>query len=53
VEVASRGNVASAVAFLQGRAAQELRAHELEIVDPQYPLLVTVRVFRTGPSGLQ
>lgn len=48
VEVVARGNVASAVAFLQGRAAEELHARELDVVDPQYPLLVTVRAFRPG-----
>jgi SAM-dependent methyltransferase len=54
VEVAAWGNVASAVAFLQGRSARELRAQELEVVDPQYPLLVTIRAFRPGmESGVQ
>lgn len=53
VEVEARGNVASTVAFLQGRAAHELHAGELEPVDRQYPLVVTVRAFRTEPSAVQ
>jgi SAM-dependent methyltransferase len=51
VEVAAKGNVASAVAFLQGRSAGELHAHELDVVDPQYPMLVTVRAFRMEPES--
>ncbi len=46
VEVRAFGNVLSSVAFLEGMAAHELRRHELDVVDPQYPMLVTVRAFR-------
>jgi len=45
-EVVGWGNVSSAIAFLQGRSAEELRPRELEVVDPQYPLLVTIRALR-------
>lgn len=54
VEVTGWGNVASAVAFLQGRAAQELQSRELDVVDPQFPLLVTIRALRpAGASGIE
>jgi SAM-dependent methyltransferase len=46
VEVATHGNVLSAVAFLHGLAVSELRRDELEAADPAYPLLVTVRATR-------
>jgi SAM-dependent methyltransferase len=42
-EVRGRGNVLACVAFLMGMAAEELRAEELEMDDPFFPLLVTVR----------
>ncbi len=46
VEVVSHGNVLSAIAFLQGIAAEELEASELAYNDPLYPLLVTARAVR-------
>nr|WP_231126652.1 glycosyltransferase [Motilibacter aurantiacus] len=46
VEVRHWGNVLSAVAFVEGLAAQELRPHELATVDPQYPVTVAVRAFK-------
>ena len=46
VEVTAHGNVLAAVAFLEGLAAGELRPHELDVVDPQFPVLVTVRADR-------
>ena len=46
VEVTSWGNVLSSVAFLEGLAASELRRAELDVSDPQFPLLVTVRADR-------
>ncbi len=44
-EVALRtyGNVRSAAALLEGRAAHELRPIELEHVDPDYPVIVAAR----------
>ncbi len=47
VEVRTHGNVLASVAFLEGVAAGELRRHELDAVDPQFPLLVTVRADRS------
>jgi SAM-dependent methyltransferase len=46
VEVTAHGNVLAAVAFLEGLAADELRSRELDVVDPQFPVLVTVRADR-------
>lgn len=46
VEVATHGNVLASVAFLEGLAAHELSGRELDAVDPQFPLLVTVRADR-------
>ena len=46
VEVTSHGNVLAAVAFLEGLAAHELRGWELDVVDTQFPVLVTVRADR-------
>ena len=43
LEVRCHGNVLTSVAFLQGLAAEELRAEELAFHDPLYPLLITVR----------
>jgi SAM-dependent methyltransferase len=43
VEVRSFGNVLAATAFLQGLAAEELRIDELDVHDPSYPVIVTVR----------
>jgi glycosyltransferase involved in cell wall biosynthesis/SAM-dependent methyltransferase len=49
VEVAASGNVLSSIAFLEGLAAGELCRHELEVDDPQFPMLVTVRASRPAP----
>nr|WP_246214907.1 glycosyltransferase [Modestobacter muralis] len=46
IEVGHHGNVLTSAAFLYGMAAHELRAHELAAIDPQFPMLITVRAFR-------
>lgn len=46
VEVEAFGNVLTSVAFLEGMAADELRRHELDEGDPQFPMLITVRAYR-------
>lgn len=43
-EVMAYGNVLSAVAFLHGLAAEELSPRELDFYDPDYQLLIAVRV---------
>jgi SAM-dependent methyltransferase len=46
VEVGQHGNALAATAFLQGLAAQELPGRGLEVVDPQFPVTITVRAVR-------
>lgn len=41
---ATYGNLLSCVAFLYGLAAEELRPEELQVNDPQFPLIVGARV---------
>jgi SAM-dependent methyltransferase len=43
VEVESHGNVLAATAFLQGIATSELKQTELDLRDPHYEVLTTVR----------
>lgn len=43
VQITAHGNVLAAIAFLQGIASQELRRRELDAVDPNYQLLITIR----------
>lgn len=46
IQVKTYGNVKAASAFLYGLAAQELSLHDLEVQDPDYPLLVAAAVRR-------
>jgi hypothetical protein len=46
IEVASLGNFAAGVAFLNGMAAEELSDRQLDTVDPFFPVLITVRAQR-------
>jgi SAM-dependent methyltransferase len=48
VHITAHGNVLAAVAFLHGLASQELRRQELDSVDPDYELLITVRATKPG-----
>jgi SAM-dependent methyltransferase len=48
VEARTHGNVLTAVAFLMGMAAEELSTRELELVDPFFPLLVTVKATKSA-----
>ena len=50
IEVRGRGNVLACVAFLLGMAAEELKSEELELDDPFFPLLVTVRATKARSS---
>jgi SAM-dependent methyltransferase len=43
VDVASRGNILAATAFLHGLAAEELDREELEQNDPEFPLIIMAR----------
>lgn len=42
-EVETSGNVLASVAFLEGISAQELKPEELDVADPDYHLVITVR----------
>lgn len=48
VEVTAHGNVLAATAFLHGLATHELRQWELDYVDPDYELLITVRAVKAA-----
>ena len=48
VEIEAHGNVLAAVAFLEGLAVRELRKEELDHHDPDYELLITLRVVKPG-----
>jgi len=46
VEIDARGNVLAAVSFLHGVASNELRRRQLDFVDPDYQLLITIRAVK-------
>jgi hypothetical protein len=50
LQVKAQGNVLAAVAFLHSLAAEELAAEELDCVDPDYELLITVRAVKAAGS---
>lgn len=43
VDIETHGNVLAATAFLQGLAAEELAAEELDATDPDYPVILAAR----------
>jgi hypothetical protein len=51
VEVTLFGNVLSACAFLQGLAAHELSASELDATDPDYQVIIGVRATRRDTAS--
>jgi SAM-dependent methyltransferase len=48
IEITAHGNVLAAVAFLHGVAADELSPEELDQVDPDYQLLLSVRASKSA-----
>ena len=52
VEVQAYGNVLTAVAFLHGLAAEELKQEELDYHDPDYEVLITVRAVKPRSEGI-
>ena len=46
LSIRSYGNVLSAVAFLEGMAAEELRRDELDVQDEAYPVIVSARAIK-------
>lgn len=51
IDVRSYGNVLAAAAFLYGMASEELRESELDHMDADYPVTITVRAVRS-PSEI-
>ena len=47
--VQTHGNVAAGVAFLRGAAVEELPRETLDVHDPYFPILATVRAVRAAP----
>jgi SAM-dependent methyltransferase len=48
VSVEAHGNVLAAIAFLQGLALEEMDRQKLDVRDPFYPLISTVRAVKPG-----
>ena len=48
VTTETAGNVTVATQFLQGVALEELPAHELDAVDPDYQVIITIRARKGG-----
>jgi glycosyltransferase involved in cell wall biosynthesis len=49
VTIEAHGNVLTAISFLHGLAAQELKQEELDHLDPDYEVIITVRAVK--PEG--
>jgi SAM-dependent methyltransferase len=50
IRVEAHGNVLASIAFLHGLAVEELKQKELDYLDPDYELLITVRAQKPGPE---
>lgn len=50
MRVESHGNVLAATALLQGIAVEDVKAQELAVRDPDYPVIITARVVRNVRS---
>lgn len=51
VQINTHGNVLAATAFLHGIAAGELRQREVDYVDPDYEVLITIRAVKPGAES--
>ena len=51
VEVRTHGNVLAATAFLYGAALEEIPHEKLDVDDPFFPIIVSVRATRTGAAS--
>ncbi len=51
VAIDAYGNVLSAISFLEGLAASELRQDELDARDPSYEVIIGVRAVKGGPAS--
>jgi SAM-dependent methyltransferase len=48
VEIEQTGNVLSATALLYGLSSADLAPHELDAIDPDYPVIITARAVRAS-----
>lgn len=48
VSVHAYGNVLAAISFLEGLAVEDLKKKELEVSDPDYEMLISVRAVKPG-----
>jgi SAM-dependent methyltransferase len=46
ISVQAYGNVLAAISFLEGLAAEDLKEKELDVVDPNYEILIAVRAVK-------
>jgi hypothetical protein len=51
ITVQSYGNVLAAISFLEGLAAEDLKKKELDVLDPNYEILIAVRAVKPGHDG--
>ena len=51
ISVRTWGNVLAGVAFLRGTAFEEIPRRKLDVNDPYFPILVTVRAVKEGVRG--
>ena len=51
ITVRSYGNVLTAVSFLEGLATEDLKKKELDAMDSNYELIISVRAVKAGQSG--
>ncbi len=52
VVVEGHGNVLAAIAFLHGLAVGDVDPHELDVRDPAYDVLITVRATKAAPGNV-
>jgi SAM-dependent methyltransferase len=48
VTIRSYGNVLAAISFLEGLATEDLKKKELDFMDPNYELIISVRAVKAG-----
>ena len=51
VSVQAYGNVLTAISFLEGLAAEDLKKSELDAMDRAYEVLIAIRAVKTGNTG--
>ena len=52
VTVSTHGNVLAGVAFLRGAAVEELPRRKLDVHDPYFPIIATIRAVRSAARSL-